>query len=896
MIGWLKVRLRALFRKNEMENELDEELRFYLEKQTEVYVAQGMSPEEARAAALREFGGMEQAKEQCRDARGVSLIEELWQDLRYGVRMLLKNPGFTVIVVITLALGIGANSAIFSIVNSILLRRPPYKEPHRLMMVWTSMPQIESLEGTAQFPASAADFIDWRNQNQTFEQIAAFRDQRFNLAGGGEPEFLDGVQATASLLPLLGVEPKLGRSFLTEDDQPGASRVVILSHGLWQRRFASDPQIIGQKLTLNDEAYTVVGVMQPGIQFPSKGDMPAGFQFPPQVDFYIPMAFSASEANTRNILNLAVIGRLKPQVTIAQAQADMNALALQLARQYPLTHTGKGIILISLQQQAVGKVRIALLVFLGAVGFVLLIACANVANLLLTRATTRHKEVAIRSALGASRLRLIRQLLTESLLLALLGGTLGIVLAIWGIQLLVAVGPANLPRANTISVDGQAFGFTLLISLLTGIVFGIAPALQTSKLDLNESLKEGGTASAVSFGYNRLRSLLVVSQVAIALVLLVGAGLMIRSFVRLLGVDPGFNPQDVLTMEVSLPRSDSTTYAGQRQAALFQQVIGRLQTLPGVLAAGAVNSLPLSGNEGGRSFGIQGRPRAAGEVFDAGTRQVSPDYFKAMGIPLLAGRAFTDSDGSDTPRALIINQAFVRHYFPNENPIGKRLAYDRGSDGRPAWREIVGVVKDVKHTSLDSDPRPEMYCPISQFPSWDMTLVIRTTGDPMRLAGDVRRQVLAVNKDQPVHNIRTMEQWIDNSVSQRRFNMLLLSIFAAASLLLAAVGIYSVMAYSVAQRTHEIGVRVTLGASAADVLKLVIVQGMTLVLIGAAVGAVAAFALTRVMTGLLYGVSPTDPATFAMIALLLVGVALAACFVPARRATKVDPIVALRYE
>src|SRR5262245_15478612 len=676
MLEWLRQRLRALFRNNEVENELDEELRFYLEKQTEQYVAQGMSPEEGAAAALKDFGGLEQTKEQCRDARGVSLIEELWQDLRYGARMLLKKPGFTAVAVITLALGIGANSAIFSVVNSIVLRALPYKEPQRLVMVWTRLSQLESTTGQAQFPNLAPDFIEWRNQNQAFDQIAALCNHTFNLSGGGEPEFLGGVRASASLFQLLGVEAKLGRAFRAEEDQPGANRVVILSHGLWQRRFASDPNIIGQTLTLNEEAYTVVGVMPPGFQFPSKDSMLAGFQFPQRVDFYIPLALTASESRNNVRLFLAVIGRLKPQVTIAQAQADMAAVTERLAKQ---DNNGREVMLVSLRQQVVGKVRNALLVFLGAVGFVLLIACANVANLLLTRAAARQKEIAIRSALGAGRLRLIRQLLTESLLLALLGGALGLVLAVWGIQLLVAINPDSLPRADAISVDGRVLGFTLLMSLLTGIIFGLAPALQASKLDLNESLKEGGTMSTGSSGHNRLRSLLVISQVAVAFVLLIGAGLMIRSFVLLLGVDPGFAPQHILTLQVRLPLSK---YTEPQQAAFFQQVIERLQTLPDVRAAGGASPFPLSGDEDTSGFVLAGRwPPAPGEVFHAGRRWVSPDYFKVMGIQLAAGRGFTESDGSGAPRVLIINQAFVRHFFQRGDPIGKRLFFDRSSDG-----------------------------------------------------------------------------------------------------------------------------------------------------------------------------------------------------------------------
>ena len=804
------------------------------------------------------------------------------QDLRYGVRMLIKSPGFTVIVVLALSLGIGANSAIFSVVNAVLLRPLPFGEPEQLMMVWGET----KINGEDRIVLSIPDIKDIREQSQTLEYIAPYSGAGSTLTSGDDNERIFGANVPYDLFPLLRVQPLMGRTFTREEDVPGGPAVIVISQGLWQRSFGSDPSIIGKEIKLSGKSTTVVGVM------------PSYFRFPVQnqkSEYWQPISASPSYIAAKDIRgnrSLRVVARLKPGVTQAQAKSELAAIAGRLETQYPDTNTGLSFGLVPLHEDIVGSVRPALLVILGAVGFVLLIACANVANLLLARAASRHKEIAIRTALGAGRWRIIRQLLTESLLLALVGGALGLLLAMWGVDLLVAASPTDLPRVREIGLDANVLGFTALVSILTGIMFGVAPALQSSKLDLNESLKDGGRGSTDGLRRNRVRSLLVVSEVALSLVLLVGAGLLIRSFVYLLNSSPGFDTQSVLITDIPLSRSRYAT--GEQQAAFAQQAIERARELPGVAAAAAVNIVPLSGNGRQSSFTIEGRPVAHGQEPDGEVTTVTPDYFRVMGIPLKSGRVFTEQDRKDTPPVVIISETLARRNFPGEDALGKRLVLD---DEKPP-SEIIGIVGDVRHEGLEKEAYPGYYLSYYQSPERQVNLIVRSAPgvDPATLQMPVRNVVKQIDKDQLVWETKTMEQLRAESVARRRFNMMLLGIFAALALALAAVGIYGVMSYSVTQRTHEIGIRIALGAQASDVLRMVVRQGMTLALIGVGIGLLAAFAVTRVMASLLYGVTATDALTFAGVSLLLAGIALLACLIPARRATRVDPMVALRYE
>ncbi|HEX7315759.1 MAG TPA: ABC transporter permease [Pyrinomonadaceae bacterium] len=802
-------------------------------------------------------------------------MKTLWQDLRFGARMLRKRPGFTAVALLTLALGIGANTAIFSVVNAVLLRPLPYRNAERL--VWVSG---NVRGGTNRASVSPPDYVDYRAQNTVFEEFAASTSVPFpvNLTGAGEPERLTGSRVTANYFRAFGVEPALGRAFGADEERAGPAPVAVLSDGLWRRRFGGDPSVVGKTLTLDGKAVAVVGIAPPE------------FQYPAGAELWLPLDFDDPEMKIRAAHFLRPIGLLKPGVTIEQAKAETDLIARRLEEQYPESNERWSLNLVPLHEQVVGGVRTSLWVLLGAVGFVLLIACANVSNLMLARAAARRRELALRTALGASRWRVVRQQLTENLLLALVGGALGLLVAAWGVDLLAALGAGDIPRSREIGVDGRVLAFTAALSVLTGLAFGLLPALRASRTDLNEVLKDAGRGTSGP-GRGRVRGALVVSEIALSLVLLAGAGLLVKSLVSLLNVNPGFDPANVLTLRINLARARYTK--PEQAAAFFGDLQRRVAGLPGVEAAGMISELPLSGQPNDMYFYVAGRPpRTADQKVTADYRRVNQDYFRAMRIPVLRGRDFTEQEATGSAQVVVINETLARNFFPNEDPLGRRLVIDFGKQEE---FEVVGVVGDVLHRSLDGGVYQMMYTPTLRIGG--SNLVVRTSSaDPLALAAAVRGEVAAVDRDQPVSTVRTMEEVVSGSVAQQRFRTLLLAVFAGVALLLAGVGIYGVIAYSVTQRTHEIGIRMALGAGAADILKMVVRQGMALALAGVAVGLLAAFALTRLLSSLLFGVTATDAVTLAAVSLLIVAVALLACFIPARRATKVSPTVALRYE
>jgi putative ABC transport system permease protein len=869
---------RNLFHKDRVDQEFTEEVQAYLDMLTEVKISQGLTPQEARRNALVELGGVAQVQEKVREIRMGQFIETAWRDVRTGARALVHSPVFTLVTVLSLALGIGANTAIFSVVNGLLLRPLPYPESEQIVHVWHTPPQ-QSFPGLDKFSVSPANYIDWKAQSTAFEQTAVYTYTGVSLSTSNDPVPLTGAAVSSDFFSVLRANPIQGRTFTPDEERPGRDQVVVIGHSVWQRAFGANPNIIGQTVTLNSRKFTVVGIMA------------AGFEFPQEADLWVPLAWDDNERQTRSIHDYLVLARLKQNVSLDQARAEMNTISSRLAQQYPEENSGWGAVVIPLRDDLVGDIRLALLVLFCAVGFVLLIACANVANLMLARGANRQKEIAVRIALGAGRARLVRQLLTESVLLAVTGGLLGLLLAVLGSNILVELG--DLPNAGDIGIDTWTLGFTILVSLGAGIMIGIVPALQFTKTNLSETLKQGSGRMGGTSIKQHTRKALVISEVALSLVLLIGAGLMIRSFWKLQNVDPGFDTSNALTMSVVLT---PTRYSEPQQRLGFvDQAIEQIRAVPGVVSVGTTSAIPLAGGGSTQPFSIEGQPTVAiAEQPMAQTRYISPDYFRAIAIPLRQGRFFSDYDRDSSVPVVIISEAMARRFWPGENPIGRRLTPSfHAAEG---VREIVGVVGDVKTVGLEVDSSAMMYLPYKQAPRPFISFVVRTASNPESLVPPVSQAIYLIDKAQALTNVQTMEQVLTESLSGRRFNMTLLLTFAGVALLLAAVGVYGVMNYTVTLRRRELGIRMALGAERMDVLRLVLRQGLMLTLIGVGAGLISAYALTRLMASLLYGVTATDYLTFGSVSAMLIAVGLAASYVPARRATKVNPTIALRAE
>jgi predicted permease len=878
------LRLRSLFGRTNVERELDRELSFHLDQLTEENIAHGMSPDDARAAAKRSLGGVSQIQESCRDMRRTNHIETIWNDLRYAVRTLGRTPGFTIVIVLTLALSIGANSAIFSVIQGVLLRPLPFAQPDRLVRVYFQS------DSQPKFPLNPNDFRDFRERNRTFESIAAMTRHDVQLSGSGaDPVMLRGFTVTAGYFHTLGLNPARGRDFTNEDELAGRSRLAILSDRLWHSRFSADPNIVGSKITLNTEAFTIVGVMPPGAQHP--GNNFQAVADGDTVDLWMPF-FLYEYPTDRGSHFLDTIGRLKPGVTQAEANADLSSMLEQLKKE----HTGRGwrIYTIPLFQETVGRSKRMLFVLLGAVGLLLLIACVNAANLLLARSSARVREIAVRSALGAARARIVRQLLTESLVIALAGAAFGTLLAYGGVRVLVSFLPADFPRASAIRLDSAVFGFTLLVAILTGLLFGLVPALTASRTDLQNSLRESGRSTTGGTSQLRLRNFLVVGETGLACVLLIAAGLMLHSFVNLLRADPGFEPQQVLTASLSLPVQRYREVP--RRVEFYQQLIANLEALPGVQYAGAGTDLPWTGYDGNADgYKIEGRSDEYNDKTTARYHVATPDYFHALGIPLVAGRFFDGREDKDGPFVTIINETMANRYWRGENAVGKRISF-RSRPQEKDWMQIIGIVRDVKDEPNSTSNHPAFWMPHSQQTERNLFIAMRSSSDPAMLANQFRQAVRQLDPELAVADLRTMKQISVTALSTQRFSLFLIGLFALLALVLATFGMYGVISYSVNQRMHEFGLRMALGARPSDLLRLILGQGLTLSILGAAAGLLCAAGVTKLLGGLLYGVSATDPLTFSAVALLALATTTIACYLPARRAAAADPMHSLRAE
>lgn len=876
----IPLRLRSLFRRRQADQELDQELRYHVEQKTAQNIAKGMTPQESRRAALLEMGGIEKRKEECRDARKVNWLQDLLQDVRYAFRAFVRNPAFFFFAVAVLALGIGANTAIFTVAYNVLLRPLPYRNANRLVMVW----EDDSAFGFPANTPSPGNFASWKSQNSVFSGVAAMDTQRFDLSGQGDPEQLLATEITANMFPLLGVKPALGRNISPEEDTPAGDHVVILNHAVWLANFGGDPHIVGKQIWLNNFAkYTIIGVMPRGFIFPDR-----------ETQIWTPMRFSDKDLVNFGSHYLHVVARLKPGVSLSSANADLSIIAKRLQQEHPQDNAKEGAFAIPLRDRLAGSSRLAAMILLGAVGFVLLIACANVANLLLARAAGRQKELAMRMALGAGRARIVRQLLTESILLSVIAGAAGLLLALGATPFLANLIPAGLAPLAGSGINAYVLTFLVAASIFCGVLFGLAPALRISRLDLVNAIKQSGAGSGVGAAGTRMRDLLVVAEVALALVLFSGATLMIRSFINVRNLDPGFRPRHVLAVETELPFPKYKDPAVRN--AFFQQTLERINHLPGVVAAGCTTWLPLTNWGGAFGIVIEGQPSLdAGHLPIPNVRMISSNYIQAIGMRLVEGRAFDGRDAAKSPLVALINQTAAKKFWGRRDPIGTRFRHF-GNDKNPSIT-VVGVVADVRQAGLDQPPRPEIYLPYDQ---WDFFapgyLAVRAAGDPMALANAVREQIWAVDKDQPVTHVMPLEQMLADYLAPRELQSSLLGGFAGFALLLAALGIYAVLAFSVTQRTQEIGVRVALGAQQSDILRQILTQGLKLAGLGVVIGVAGALALSQLLATLLFGVSATDPLMLAGAVAVLLAVATVACYIPARRAMRVDPMVALRYE